>query len=87
MREMPRALGCKLGVLSPCATIEISYLGENPEGPITFGGPYFHITEKGVEGPFYPTLWAELGLAPAASPEVGVMADKPQAREGQPGAA
>jgi hypothetical protein len=84
---MLRALGRKLGVLRPCGTFEFSSPGDPRDGVFTIGGPSFTITEKGIEGPIYPSIWVELGWVPAASPEVSVAADKSQAEEGQPGAA
>jgi hypothetical protein len=64
MREMLCALGCKMGILHPCGTLEVSWTDDNCEGPFTIGGPSFRITEKGIEGPIYPSIWEDLGWVP-----------------------
>jgi hypothetical protein len=84
---MLRALGRKLGVLRPCGTLEIFYPGDTRDGPLTIGGPSYTITEKGIEGPIYPSIWMDLGWVPSASPEISIAADKPHEQEGQSGAA
>ncbi|HEY7314722.1 MAG TPA: hypothetical protein VH643_35570 [Gemmataceae bacterium] len=69
MRRMLHAVGRKLGILRPCGTFEMSYPGDNRDGLITIGGPSYTITEKGIEGPIYPSIWEDWGwIAKAKSP-------------------
>ena len=67
MRRMLRALGQKLGLLHPSGTLTVSYPDENRDGPFSIGGPSYHITDKGVEGPIYPVGWGNLAWAPRAA--------------------
>jgi hypothetical protein len=73
MRDLLRAVGLKLGILRPCGTFEISYPSDNRDGLITIGGPSYYITEKGIQGPIYPSIWEDWGWVPKAesSPQSG----------------
>jgi hypothetical protein len=81
---MPRLLAAlfrKLGLPRTSESMETFSSEARGEGPFTFGGPSFAITEKGVEGPFSPPPWDKwsrhLGAFPSRG-EVGPTSpDKP----------
>lgn len=95
MRGLLAALRRKLAFVRSSGSIEISPSASEPEVVYTLGGPSFVLSEKGVEGPLYPslgddTLWYPRAPRPSSASEGSAppeATDKPEESDGQAGTA
>jgi len=52
-----RRLLAALGLIRRCEAVDIGRSEPERDSCITMGGPYCIVTAKGLEGPFWPTLF------------------------------